>query len=126
MLGLEPRERRLRDAVDSLERATAWMLEALAGGRAAEALAGATAYLKLFGLAQGGAALARKALAAQASLDETAGDRGHAARVVTARFARATLRLAAGLASTLTVTGIAILGSDAGSVSRTSVDAVSA
>jgi acyl-CoA dehydrogenase len=77
---------RLRDAVDSLERATAWMLEALSSGRAAEALAGATAYLKLFGLAQGGAALARKALAAQASLDETAGDRGHAARVVTARF----------------------------------------
>ncbi|MCZ8097696.1 MAG: acyl-CoA dehydrogenase [Burkholderiales bacterium] len=77
---------RLRDAVDSLERATAWMLEALASGRAAEALAGATAYLKLFGLAQGGTALARKALAAQASLDETAGDRGHAARVVTARF----------------------------------------
>ncbi|MHB2166036.1 acyl-CoA dehydrogenase [Alsobacter sp. R-9] len=77
---------RLRDAVDSLERATRWMLEALASGRAAEALAGATAYLKLFGLAQGGTALAQKALAAQASLDETAGDRGHAARVVTARF----------------------------------------
>ncbi len=77
---------RLRDAVDSLERATRWMLDALASGRAAEALAGATAYLKLFGLAQGGTALARKALAAQASLDETAGDKGHAARVVTARF----------------------------------------
>ena len=77
---------RLRDAVDSLERATDWLLAALSSGRAAEALSGATAYLKLFGLAQGGTALARKALAAQASLDETAGDRGHAARVVTARF----------------------------------------
>ena len=57
-------------------------------GRAAEALAGATPYLKLFGLAQGGTALAEKALAAQASLDEgpEAGDRSHAARVVTARF----------------------------------------
>ena len=77
---------RLRDAVDSLERATAWMLAALKEGRAAEALAGATAYLRLFGLAQGGTALACKALAAQASLDEAGDDKGHAARVVTARF----------------------------------------
>ena len=79
---------RLLDAVDSLERATAWMLLALKEGRAAEALAGATPYLRLFGLAQGGTALAEKALAAQASLDEApeAGDRSHAARVVTARF----------------------------------------
>ena len=64
------------------------MLQALKEGRAAEALAGATPYLRLFGLAQGGTALAEKALAAQASLDEApeAGDRSHAARVVTARF----------------------------------------
>jgi alkylation response protein AidB-like acyl-CoA dehydrogenase len=79
---------RLKDAVESLDRATTWMLETLGAGRAAEALAGATPYLKLFGLAQGGTALAEKALAAQASLDEgpEAGDRSHAARVVTARF----------------------------------------
>ena len=53
------------------------MLQALKEGRAAEALAGATPYLRLFGLAQGGTALAEA---------PEAGDRSHAARVVTARF----------------------------------------
>jgi acyl-CoA dehydrogenase len=74
---------RLREAVDSLERATTWLLAALKDGRSSEALAGATAYLRLFGLAQGGTALARKALA---SLDAGAEGRDHAARLVSARF----------------------------------------
>jgi acyl-CoA dehydrogenase len=73
---------RLRDALASLERATLWLGQAAP----ADALAGATPFLKLFGLALGGTALAEKAMAAQASLDEAGEDAGHAARVVTARF----------------------------------------
>ena len=77
---------RLKSAVDSLERATDWMQAALPE-RPGEALAGATPYLKLFALAQGGTALAEKALAAQSSMEDAGqGDRSHAARVVTARF----------------------------------------
>ncbi|MFA6967151.1 acyl-CoA dehydrogenase [Bosea sp. (in: a-proteobacteria)] len=53
---------RLRAAVDALERATQWMLATMGGDQGA-VLAGATPYLKLFALAQGGTGLARKALA---------------------------------------------------------------
>ena len=54
---------RLGEAVESLERATAWMLGRL--DHAAEtALAGATPYLRLFANAAGGCALAEEALAA--------------------------------------------------------------
>lgn len=69
---------RLGAAVDALERATEWMLSALAS-RPAEALAGATLYLKLFALAQGGTGLARKALALR-------GEATGPAAVATARF----------------------------------------
>lgn len=69
---------RLGAAVDALERATEWMLSALAS-RPAEALAGATLYLKLFALAQGGTGLAKKALALRSEAN------GPAA-VATARF----------------------------------------
>ena len=54
---------RLRDAVDSLERTTAWLL-ARRDNELDAALAGATPYLRLFGLAVGGAFLANEALAA--------------------------------------------------------------
>jgi alkylation response protein AidB-like acyl-CoA dehydrogenase len=54
---------RLRDAVDSLERTTAWLL-ARRDNELDTALAGATPYLRLFGLAAGGAFLANEALAA--------------------------------------------------------------
>jgi acyl-CoA dehydrogenase len=54
---------RLRDAVDSLERATAWLL-ARRDNDVDAVLAGATPYLRLFGLAAGGAFLAKEALAA--------------------------------------------------------------
>ena len=53
----------LTDAVDALERATAFMLDASAA-RPEDALAGATPYLRLFALARGGTALAKGALAA--------------------------------------------------------------
>lgn len=69
---------RLRAAVDSLERATEWMLAAL-GSRTADVLASATPYLKLFALAQGGTGLAKKALATRSEAEGT-GD------LATARF----------------------------------------
>ncbi|MCR4521426.1 MULTISPECIES: acyl-CoA dehydrogenase [Bosea] len=69
---------RLGAAVDSLEKATEWMLGAL-GGKPADALAGATPYLKLFALAQGGTGLAKKALATRSGAEG-------AADLATARF----------------------------------------
>jgi len=55
---------RLAETVDALETATRYMLEAL-GKTPDDALAGAVPYLRLFGLARGGTALARMALAAK-------------------------------------------------------------
>jgi len=52
---------RLGEAVDSLDRATAWLLGQL-GREPDAALAGATPYLRLFGLASGGCLLAKQAL----------------------------------------------------------------
>ncbi len=62
---------RLGAAVDALERATEWMLATL-GSKPADALAGATPYLKLFALAQGGTGLAKKALATRSEAEGTA------------------------------------------------------
>ena len=67
---------RLGEAVDSLERATQWLL---AQKSSDAALAGATPYLRLFGHAAGGCMLADEALAAS-----RAGD--GAGRVALARF----------------------------------------
>ena len=55
---------RLTEVVDALDRATQWMLANVAGNTDAT-LAGATPYLRLFGLAAGGCMLADEALAAQ-------------------------------------------------------------
>ncbi len=54
---------RLDAALADFEGATRWLQQAMADGRIAEALAGATPYLRLFGLASGGAYLARGAVA---------------------------------------------------------------
>jgi len=54
---------RLETALDDMEGATRFLQKALADGRMVEALAGATPYLRLFGLASGGAYLARGAVA---------------------------------------------------------------
>jgi acyl-CoA dehydrogenase len=54
---------RLAEAVDSLDRATTWLLSKVANEPSA-ALAGATPYLRLFGNAAGGCMLADEALAA--------------------------------------------------------------
>jgi alkylation response protein AidB-like acyl-CoA dehydrogenase len=71
---------RLAEAVDSLDRTTAWLLARLDSAPDA-ALAGATPYLRLFGYAAGGTMLANEALAAiRASGPEPA------ARIAIARF----------------------------------------
>ncbi|MBA3517773.1 MAG: acyl-CoA dehydrogenase, partial [Rhizobiales bacterium] len=54
---------RLEAALDDLKAATEHLLSCLETGKATEALAGATPYLRLFGLAAGGAYLAKGALA---------------------------------------------------------------
>ncbi len=69
---------RLNETLDALERATKYMVEALSRDQA-EALAGATPYQKLFGLASGGSYLA------QAALAERVGG-APAGRVAIARF----------------------------------------
>jgi hypothetical protein len=71
---------RLAEAVDSLDRATAWLLSKVEKEPQA-ALAGATPYLRLFGNAAGGCMLADEALAAL----RIAGAEP-ASRVATARF----------------------------------------
>jgi alkylation response protein AidB-like acyl-CoA dehydrogenase len=71
--------RRLGEAADALDAATRFMLDAVARG-ADDALAGATPYLTLFGLALGGACLARAGLAEQAEGEPPFG------RVALARF----------------------------------------
>ncbi|NBJ11357.1 acyl-CoA dehydrogenase [Microvirga arsenatis] len=77
---------RLRDAIESLDRATSYMLQAVSSNAQGEALAGATPYLRLFALAQGGAALAEMALAANAQAAAGDGDPGHAGRIALCRF----------------------------------------
>ncbi|MEO1265088.1 MAG: acyl-CoA dehydrogenase [Pseudomonadota bacterium] len=64
---------RLTDAIAALKSASAWMGEALANNPEA-ALAGATPYLRLFGLTAGGTYLARGALAAARGGTATNGD----------------------------------------------------
>ncbi len=75
----------LTDAVDSLERATHFLLEA-SKTRPNDALAGATPYLRLFALARGGTALAKGALAAQRLSAVENSDPAMLGRIVTARF----------------------------------------
>jgi acyl-CoA dehydrogenase len=73
----------LARAIDALERATRAMQGAL-GARPADALAGATQYLRLFGLALGGACLVKAGLAAQDLA--RGGNESELGRVALARF----------------------------------------
>ncbi len=77
---------RLRDAIESLDKATSYLLQAVSSNAQGEALAGATPYLRLFALAQGGAALAQAALVAQAQITGGDGDPAHAGRIALCRF----------------------------------------
>jgi acyl-CoA dehydrogenase len=93
---------RLRDGIGSLDRATSHQLAALSSNRPETALAGATPYLRLFGLVLGGACLARSALAASAALKAGETDPAHAGRVALARFyAENLLTVAGGLEQTV-------------------------
>jgi 3-(methylsulfanyl)propanoyl-CoA dehydrogenase len=101
---------RLGEAVDSLARATAWLLARLDTEPDA-ALAGATPYLRLFGLAAGGCMLADEALAAQRLTDGAADAPG---RVATARFFAEQLATAAGgLATSVTAGAASLADADA-------------
>jgi acyl-CoA dehydrogenase len=77
---------RLREAVESLDRATSFMLKAASGNQPEAALAGATPYLRLFALAQGGAGLAEAALAASGAAAAGDSDPAHPARIALCRF----------------------------------------
>jgi len=95
----------LTEAVDSLDRATQWLL-AQKGSQAA--LAGATPYLRLFGNAAGGCMLAEQALAA---LRDSADG---AARVALARFFAENVAVqASGLERSVTEGAASILGAQA-------------
>jgi alkylation response protein AidB-like acyl-CoA dehydrogenase len=104
---------RLHDAVDSLDRATTWLLGKLDKSPDA-ALAGATPYLRLFASAAGGCALAEEALAGIRIEDADA-----AGRVALARFFAENIAvLAGGLETTVTegadsVSNVALSGAAA-------------
>ena len=86
---------RLNETLDALERATKYIEAALTRDQA-EALAGATPYQKLFGLAAGGAYLAQAALAERI-------ESRPATRVAVARFFAENLcTQASGLETTIT------------------------
>jgi len=74
----------LNEAVEDLEEATEWMLERLAD-EVDHVLASATPYLRLFGLATGGAYLAKGALAVSQHSEDEASDRDQG-RIAVARY----------------------------------------
>jgi len=93
--------RHLAAAVDALDNATHWLLDA-AGENQIDALAGATPYLRLFGTVAGGAMLARSALRATESMENNADKHGLAEKLVVARFyAEQILPQAPGLATSI-------------------------
>jgi hypothetical protein len=101
---------RLGEAVEDLARATAWLLSKLDGEPDA-ALAGATPYLRLFGVAAGGCMLADEALAALRLAD---GGADAPARVALARFFAENVATAAGgLATSVTDGAASIIAADA-------------
>jgi acyl-CoA dehydrogenase len=98
---------RLGDAVESLARATNWLL-ARQPKEPDAALAGASPYLRMFGLATGGCLLAKEALAAM-RLGEDA-----AARVGLARFFAENLAVGTGaLERTVVEAAAGVMGADA-------------
>jgi len=98
---------RLEEALDSLTRATDWMLTNLEKD-VDQALAGATPYLRLFSVAAGGCLLAQQALVAL-RLNSEAG-----ARVAVARFFAENIAVqASALERSIVEGGGAVLGADA-------------
>jgi len=76
---------RLREAVESLDRATAFLLKAVAADPET-ALAVATPYLRLFAIVQGGGVLAETALSASDAITAGDNDPAHAGRIALCRF----------------------------------------
>jgi hypothetical protein len=101
--GLAPIGESLAGGLGALRQATDWMLERVATNPN-DALAGATAYLRMFGLVTGGWMLARSALAAHRLLVEGSGDKAFLAeKIATAGFyAGRLLPQAAGLLAAAT------------------------
>jgi hypothetical protein len=98
---------RLQEAVESLTRATRWLLARL-DKEADQALAGASPYLRLFGLASGGCLLAQQALAALRLGPEAA------PRIALARFFAENYSVQAGAIERVIVEGApGVLGADA-------------
>ena len=91
---------RLGDAVESLSRATNWLLANIEKEPDA-ALAGASPYLRLFGIATGGCLLAKEALAAM----RLGGDA--AARLAVTRFFAENIAVQAGALERTVVEGAA-------------------
>jgi acyl-CoA dehydrogenase len=85
----------LAEAVNALERATAFMLDA-STTRPSDALAGATPYLRLFAYARGGSALARGALAAHRLSAVGGSDPALLGHIATARFFAENIAVGAG------------------------------
>jgi alkylation response protein AidB-like acyl-CoA dehydrogenase len=104
---------RLDEAVESLAQASEWMLARLPTAPDA-ALAGATPYLRLFGLAAGGARLAEEALAASRHAgDADAADKP--GRIAVARFFAENLAAPAPALARVVITGAdAVLSAAAG------------
>jgi alkylation response protein AidB-like acyl-CoA dehydrogenase len=99
---------RLGEAVESLDRATQWLL---ARAQEESSLAGATPYLRLFGAAAGGVALAEEALAAMRLASEAG---GAPARIAIARFFAENIAVTArGLERTVTEGAESVTGADA-------------
>jgi acyl-CoA dehydrogenase len=101
---------RLEESVESLTRTTHWMLAHL-DKDTNEALAGATPYLRLFGLATGGCLLAQQALAAL-RLNANAG-----ARIAMARFFAENFAVQSGALERIVVEGApGVIATDPASV----------
>ena len=98
---------RLEEALDSLTRTARWLLAKLQNG-ADEALAGATPFLRLFGITAGGCLLAQQALAAlRFNADASS-------RVALARFFAENFVVQAGALERTVVEGAAgVIGADA-------------
>jgi butyryl-CoA dehydrogenase len=96
---------RLREAIESFDRATSWMKRAVAGNSPRDALSAASPYLRLFGLVQGASCLALEALAAEAEMAAGSGDEAHRGRIALCRFYCEQLLTAAGGLEATVMTG---------------------
>jgi hypothetical protein len=109
------------EALDALEASTRWLLDRSRSQE--ERLAGATPYLRLFGLAISGAMLAKSAAVSNALSHGGSSDAHHLERMVVTQFHTENLAVAAhglarqvtgGSASVLASRGLSALGSEVG------------